>query len=265
MNKKFEFDFPKIIVNKNQLFVSSESSNGKNLVKLESGHIRTVNDGLLLYSLNDNQKKKEIIASMSYKKIGQKLIKKISMVNGFDFYFRYNKENGYFDKIGNLVSPRGNEYSISDITWKKFYSELIDVLKLRLTLGYISSDDKKQPVDYYFRSAHKYILEKKYKLFPDECMNFLRGVVSKSYIPEEFTEGFLEELKKTFYSVELTKGEQLEIETMAKLSLMNEKKGKVPFDNILLYADVLNEIRSKNNIRHMNMVRLMESMNNNKD
>ena len=258
MNKKFDFDLPKTIVDKQQLFVSSVD--GKDPVMLESKHGRTAGGELLLYVF-DNVAKGDVVASMSYKKIGQKLVKKVSMVNGLDFFFRYNKESGYFDKKSSLLSPYGNEYSISDITWKKFYSELIDVLKLRLTLGYVSSDDKKQPTDFYFRSAHKYILQNKYHLLPDECMNFLRGVIAKSYIPEEFTEGFLTELRKSFYFTELTKGEQLEIETMAKLSLMNEKKGKVPFDNTVLHVNVLNDIRSKNNMRHMNIVRLKESMN----
>ena len=261
MNKKFEFDLPKIIVDKNQLLMSAGKN--KDFIKLETEHTRNSSGELFLYKPDDNLKK-EVIATMSYKKIGQKLVKKISMSDGLDFFFRYNKETGYFDKKGFLLSPHGNEYSISDITWKKLYFELIDVLKLRLTLGYMSSNDKKQSADFYFRSAHKYILEEKYNLLPGECMNFLRGIISRSYIPEEFVDGFLSELKKSFYCTELTKGEQLEVETAAKLSLMNEKKGKSPFDSTVLHVSVLNEIRSKNNMRHMNIVRLTESMNNNK-
>lgn len=261
-NKKIVFETPTILVNQNQLLIHDLRNDGKNVL-LQAGENKNSNGEINFYLMDETTKKidkTKVIATMSYKKVGQKLAKKISLVNGWDFYFKYNKDSGYFDKQSDLLSKYGNEYSISNMTLKKFYSELIEVLKLRLALGYIQNEDKTQPADFYFRQAHKYILIEKYKLNLDECMNFVRGVVAKSYIPEKFTKGFLEELHKSFYNTELSRSEILEIETAAKISLMNEKRAKVPVDNLILHTKILDEIRKKDSVRKMNIMKLREAI-----
>lgn len=258
--KNYDLDIPKINVLDKQIVISLEGSINKQ--ELLFTGTKNANGELLLH-LNKKSGYDSVVASMSYKKIGQKLSKKISVTGGLDFFFKYNKTKGYFNKERSLISPSGNEYSIYDMTMKKFYSELIDVLKLRFALGYIESEDKTKSVNSYFRDAHKYILMNKYNLGLDECMNFLRGVVSKSYIPEKFFNGFLLELDKSIYDGELSNDKKKEVENMAVQSLKNEKRGKVAFDDVSLHKNVLEEIRKIENDRQFNMIKLQETINTN--
>ena len=255
MVKNFDLDIPEISISNKKVFSFFDDASNK--VELSFTGKKNAN-GELPLTFHENLGLKGTVATMSYKKIGRKLTKKISLIGGLDFFFKYNKASGYFDAKRDLISPSGNEYSIYDMSMRKFYAELIDVLKLRLVLGYIESEDKKQPVENYFRGAHKYILMNKYNLRLDECMDFLRGVVTKSYIPEEFFDGFLSEFRKSMYDGELSNSESLVIVTMAKLSLMNEKNAKTSFDDISLHKRVLNEIRRIENDRQFNMIKLNE-------
>ncbi len=258
MNNYFNLNLPKIEVSGRQLFVSY----GEKKDPLFFGENKNLNGQTPLYF----KKEDEVIgvepaAYMSYKKIGQKLVKKVSFVDGLDFYFKYDKSNGFFDIKKGLISPSGNEYSIYNMPRKKFYYDLIDVLKLRLLLGYIGSDDKKQSADFYFREAHKYVIMNKFDLKLDECMNFLKGILKKAYIPESFEDGFMHELHKSIFENELSRADALDVEYKAKLSLINEGKGKrFAFDDKNLYKKVLDEIRAKETARRMNMVKLRETM-----
>ena len=248
---------PKIEVSKKQINICQDTDKRELLFarnKTSNG------ESPLFFKKGDGIDKSKLVATMSYKKIGQKLAKKISLVSGSDFFYKYDKKTGYFDKQRSLISPSGNEYSIYSMSMKKFYSELIDILKVRLTLGFIESDDKTQSAEYYFRNAHKYILMRKYNFNIEECINFVNTVVARSYIPEEFYEGFLAEFRKSFYDGEFSKGEILERETEAKLSLMNEKNGKVAFDDMNLYTKIINDMSIEKNERKMNMIRLREEM-----
>ena len=257
MSDKIIFETPIAFVDERVLLSIIRNSDGEVIEKANLKNIARTANTVSLASNNS----KNVVATMSYKKIGQKLAKNISFVNGLNFFFKYDKDSGYFDRPSDLLSKNGNEYSISDMTIKKFYTELIEVLKLRLALGYMEYSDKTKSADYYFRHAHKYILVEKYNLRPEECMNFVRGVVAKSYIPEKFTEGFLKELRKSFYETELSKSEMLEVETFARISLMNEKKAKFSVDDINLHTQVLNEIRKNDSPRQINIMKLREAMN----
>ena len=258
MKTYFSIDVPKIEVVGKELF----SVYGENREQLFFGENKNVGGQIpLFFRRNGKVDETKPVAYMSYKKIGQKLVKKVSYIDGVDFFFKYDKANGFFDKKKGLISQSGNEYSIYNINKKKFYSELIDVLKLRLLLGYIGSDDKRQSADFYFREAHKYVIMNKFDLRLDECMNFLNGILEKSYIPENFEGGFLSELHKSIFENELSRAESLDVEYKAKLSLINEGKGKkFAFDDKNLYKKVLDEIRTKETERRMNMVKLREAM-----
>ena len=72
----------------------------------------------------------------------------------------------------------------------------------------------------------------------------------------------MKELHKTFYHTELTKGEILSVDTMAKLSLMNEKKAKTVFSDEDLYNEILNKIDADRKARKLNISKLKEVMGN---
>ena len=166
---------------------------------------------------------------------------------------------GFFDREGQLVDSFGEEYSLTDISWKEFYEELVSVLKNRLVLGYLGSSDKDEDdAGFYLNQAHKYIVRDKYNLETSEVLNFVRKIVEKSYFPEKFFDSFIRELDKMIYATELSKADKVFVETMAKMSLFNEKRGMVPFSDVSLHKRALDEIKFKRNGRKINAIMLDE-------
>lgn len=166
---------------------------------------------------------------------------------------------GFFDREGQFLDSFGEEYSLTDISWKEFYEELVSVLKNRLVLGYLGSSDKdKDDAGFYLNQAHKYIVRDKYNLETSEVLNFVRKIVEKSYFPEKFFDSFIRELDKMIYTSELSKADKVFVETMAKMSLFNEKRGMVPFSDVSLHKRALDEIKFKYNGRKINAIMLNE-------
>lgn len=223
---------------------------------------RNKNGELLLFKKQNelgNVDNSDVIATMSYKRFGAKIAKQISLSKGLDYFFLYNKMTGFFDREGQLVDSFGEEYSLTDISWKEFYEELVGVLKNRLVLGYLGSSDKdKDDAGFYLNQAHKYIVRDKYNLETSEVLNFVRKIVEKSYFPEKFFDSFIRELDKMIYASELSKADKVFVETMAKMSLFNEKRGMVPFSDVSLHKRALDEIKFKRNGRKINAIMLDE-------
>ena len=259
MKYTYDLKFPKILIEQDKVFKYLPSTEVKK--ELYSDPKKNTSDTVYFFEKGVvADEKRTVSAEMSYKKAGKILIKRFFLLDGFDCYFQYNKDTGYFDKKPNAVSRSGNEYSFSDVKRKDFFIEFAEVLKSRFILGYITSDDKKQTVEYYLKNAHKYKLVDKYKIDLSECASFLNGIMEQSFVPEKFYDDFVKELRKGFYDTELSSGEKLKIETEATLSLMNEKKGKVAFDDINLCRKVLDKISSKRNFIQTSIVQLDEAM-----
>ena len=259
----YKFDFPKIKISEQNILCVSDDGVGE--IELHADGSRNKQGELSLSFPKKaflNVENHSEVASLSYKKIGHKLAKKISLTSGLDYYFLYNKENGFFDRKGSLIDAFGEEYDVKSVARRDFYSELINVLKIRLILGYLGSKTKKESIESYFRIAHKYVIKEKYNLSTSECLSFAKEIVDKSFFPENMYSGFLKELHKTFYNTELTKGEILSIDTMAKLSLMNEKKAKTVFSDEDLYNEILNKIDADRKARKLNISKLKEVMGN---
>lgn len=253
MNKMFSLNIPKINVEKQKVFYVNDKLFERkellfNLAKKANNSIP-----LSFVSGKDNS----FVVNMAYKILGGKFAKQLSIEDGLDFFFTYNKSNGYFDKKNIFIEE---DEDILNTSMEKFYFEVIELLKRRLVLGYLGSDVKNKNTEEYFRSAHKYIVCKKYGLNISQCMNFVKQVVEKSFFPDKFFDGFLSELHKSIYDGELSKGEILKIDTMAKLSLLNEKKAKSSFFDSELHRKILKNIRDKDDRHTLNAIALMEAM-----
>ena len=255
MKKILSLDIPEIDVEKQKLFyVNNKSSERKELLL----DVNKKTNGDFSLSFKDSEGNQSV-AKMSYKILGGKFAKHVLINDGLDFFFTYNKSNGYFNKKNILIEE---DDDISNISMEKFYAGVIDVLKKRFVLGYLGSDIKNQPTEKYFRDAHKYIVCKKYGLTNSQCMNFIKQIIDKSFFPDKFFDGFLSELHKSIYEGELSKGDVLKIDTIAKLSLLNEKKAKYSFFDNELHRKILKSIRDKEDMHNLNAIALMEALQN---
>lgn len=251
MKKVFSLDIPKIDIKQQKIFYVNDKNSDPQELLLDIN--KKTNDTLSLYF--KDEKKSQVVANMSYKMLGGKFAKQVSINDGLDFFFSYNKSNGYFNKKNVFIE----EY-VSNVSMEKFYAGVVDILKKRLVLGYLGNDSKNKDTEVYFREAHKYIVCEKYGLSVSQCVNFVRQIIDKSYFPDKFVNGFLAELHKSVYEGELSKGEMLRIDTMAKLSLLNEKKAKYSFFDNELHRKILKNIRDKDDKHNLNAIALMEAM-----
>ena len=261
MRKQIYLNVPKISVNQKKMYVAFDNPSVK--YELQFVGNRNSDDELILNVKDAPAFDKDLNFKMSYKILGSKLAKNFS-VNNMDFFFTYNKSTGYFDRSSLNIGEQADNEQIFDTSLKNFYIQLVDVLKNRFILGYLGANSKNENTNFYLREAHKYILRKKYELSIGQCLNFIKKIADKSYIPDEFVPGFISELQKTIYDGELSKGEWFKIETMAKLALLNEKKAKYSFDDVSLHKKALKEIREIHDARILNIQALKKNMENTK-
>ena len=255
MKKIISLNIPKINIEQQSMFYVNDEP----FEKRELGiNVAKKTNNVLPLSFKEETNSNSV-AKMSYKILGGKFAKYISIDNGLDFFFTYNKTNGYFDKKNIFIEE---DEEISNISMEKFYAGVIDILKRRLVLGYLGSNVRTKNIEEYFRNAHKYIVCNKYGLTVSQTVNFVKQIVEKSFFPEEFVNGFLSELYKTVYKGEFSKGDMLKMDTMAKLSLLNEKKGKYIFFDKELHCKILKDIKNKEIEHTLNAIALMEAMQN---
>ena len=137
---------------------------------------------------------------------------------------------------------------------------MILILKNRFILGYIASDDKTQNADYYLRYAHKYLLNEKYGFKLEDGVSFIRNISRKSFIPEKYIDGIVNELMKNVYDGEISKSDSILMEAYAKVFLMNEKNAVACFDDKKLHKSVMDQIVDREYSRQLNLIALKEAL-----